>query len=78
MFFKNKMRECGICYETKLEKVLPCGHSTCHDCHDRLNGHTCPFCRAPFREPRIDPVDRIENDIEYWLNYDPNNWSVVF
>ena len=70
------MKECGICYETKLEKVLPCGHSTCHECFDNLRGHTCPYCRAPFREPTVDPVDRIESNIEYWLDYDPSNWSV--
>jgi hypothetical protein len=70
------MLECGICYETKLEKVLPCGHSTCHDCYEKLRGNTCPFCRAVFREPVIEPETQIENDIEYWLNYDNSVWSV--
>ena len=70
------MRECGICYETRLERLLPCGHSVCHDCFDQLQGHTCPYCRAPFREdPNIFENNRTV-DPEYWLDYDNREWSV--
>tara|TARA_R110002096_G_scaffold351901_1_gene544923 strand:+ start:128 stop:487 length:360 start_codon:yes stop_codon:yes gene_type:complete len=73
------MKECVICYETKLEKFLPCGHSTCHDCFDKLNSNTCPYCRAPFREPTQAQInqEQYENDIEYWLDYDNRDWSVM-
>ncbi len=72
------MKECGICYETKLEKVLPCGHSTCHECYDQLQGHTCPYCRTPFRSPSntFETQAQLENDIEFWLNYDRREWTV--
>lgn len=71
------MRECGICYETKLERLLPCGHSTCHECYDSLRGNTCPYCRTPFREPTLtQQIEENMNDIEFWLQYNPEEWSV--
>ena len=70
------MKECAICYETKLEKFLPCGHSTCHECFEKLKGHTCPYCRAPFRSPPNTFENELENDIEYWLDYDQREWTV--
>ena len=73
------MKECGICYETRLEKFLPCGHSTCHECYEHLQGHTCPYCRVPFRSPPDTfetQQQQLEQDIEYWLDYDRREWTV--
>lgn len=71
------MKECGICYETKIEKFLPCGHSTCHECYEHLTGYTCPYCRAPFREPPVPQIDNLNGDLDYWIDYANNsNWSV--
>ena len=72
------MKECSICYETKLQKFLPCGHSTCHECFEKLKCHTCPYCREPFRENphTFENENELENNIEYWLDYDSREWTV--
>ena len=67
------MRECGICYETKLQRFLPCNHSVCYDCYERLEGYTCPYCRAPFREPPQFSIIN-ENDPDNWLDYNPSEY----
>lgn len=66
------MKECSICYEVKMEKFLPCSHSVCHDCYDRLQGDNCPYCRKPFRQSTNNFFTNRENEMdpEYWLNYD--------
>ena len=72
------MKECGICYETKLEKFFPCGHSACHECFESIQGHTCPYCREPFRSPpdTFETQQQLEDDIEFWLDYDRREWTV--
>lgn len=81
------MKECKICYEIKLEKFLPCSHSVCHECYDKLQGNNCPYCRQPFRNNSsndffnnnnndftINPYDN--NDPDYWMDYQRNGWVV--
>ena len=38
-------RECGVCYESKLNIDLCCGHLVCTSCYLRLYDTLCPFCR---------------------------------
>lgn len=54
MIFENKKKlfsklnhivECGICYETKLNIDLYCGHCYCIDCYSKLYKNPCPYCR---------------------------------
>jgi len=69
------MTECGVCYETRPPRYLPCNHSVCHSCYNSLLGDTCPFCRSPFRET---PQPRTEyTEPEYWLDYDREQWTVM-
>lgn len=41
----NHVIECGICYETKLNIDLYCGHCCCVDCYPKLYRNPCPYCR---------------------------------
>ena len=41
----NNIIECGICYETKLNIDLNCGHCCCIDCYPKLYSNPCPYCR---------------------------------
>jgi hypothetical protein len=41
----NYIRECGICYETKLNINLYCGHCFCISCYPKLYKNPCPICR---------------------------------
>ena len=74
------MKECNICYEIKLEKFLPCNHSVCHDCYDKLQGDNCPYCRHPFRQSRNNffenqnQEDEMLVNPEFWLSHDNENW----
>ena len=70
------MRECGICYETRLPRFLPCNHSVCHSCYDQLIGDNCPFCRTPFRNLNRRQESEYAEP-EYWLDYDRQNWTVM-
>lgn len=54
MIFENKKKlfgtlnyilECGICYETKLNIDLYCGHVCCITCYPKLYTKRCPYCR---------------------------------
>jgi hypothetical protein len=54
MIFENKKKlfgtfnyilECGICYETKLNIDLYCGHVCCITCYPKLYNKRCPYCR---------------------------------
>lgn len=54
LIYNNKIRlftelnyivECGICFETKLNLNLNCGHIVCKDCYLHLIFCKCPFCR---------------------------------
>jgi hypothetical protein len=46
-------RECGICYETKLDfiRCVQCVNEVCLACFIRLSKTVCPFCRHAFVEP---------------------------
>lgn len=76
------MNECGICYENRTQRFLPCNHSVCHSCYDQLQGDNCPFCRTPFRQPTgqnlYDDEDETLLNLEFWRNYEENqDWSVL-
>ena len=39
---------CKICFERKVESVvIPCGHTLCNDCSQKLATEMCYFCRSP-------------------------------
>ena len=70
------MSECEICYEEEKDKVyLPCSHSLCKNCYDRIY-YSCPFCRRPIHEKINDErvIEEMETDPEYWLEYDNREW----
>jgi len=70
------MVECEICYETVSGKIfLPCSHSLCKDCFDKIPDK-CPFCRQPIREEPEKQKEEILLDYhpEMWLYYDENSW----
>ena len=61
--------ECPVCYETKRDKKLSCGHTLCHDCAKEWlrTNNTCPMCRAVVSKPqarRYNEVSRLWNQIE--------------
>lgn len=40
--------ECKICYDNKIDCILPCGHTYCSNCISNMNIHNntdCCFCR---------------------------------
>jgi len=41
----NHIIECCICYETKLNINLFCGHCVCTGCYPKLYDKPCPICR---------------------------------
>jgi tetratricopeptide (TPR) repeat protein len=41
----NCIEECNICYDTKLNIDIHCGHTMCGDCYSKLYTKDCPFCR---------------------------------
>jgi len=41
----NHVIECCICYETKLNINLFCGHCVCTGCYSKLYKSPCPICR---------------------------------
>lgn len=43
------LQECPICLESKVLKVLPCGHTMCKECLQAVikKNPLCPTCRAP-------------------------------
>lgn len=72
----KRMSECEICYEEKNEKIyLRCSHSLCNTCYDRIENN-CPFCREPIVEKILEEkkLEAMENDPEYWLEYDNREW----
>ena len=71
------MKECGVCYEIKLQKYFPCSHSVCHECYEKLQGDNCPFCRQQFREPTVNSFFQRGteySDPEYWRDYQRGDW----
>ena len=45
---KIDQEECGVCYDTKLNIDMQCGHMICTDCYKRVHLTQCPFCRYVF------------------------------
>ncbi len=46
-------KKCDICFDNKSEDefgFLPCSHSFCSCCLDKLRQSICPMCRNPFSE----------------------------
>ena len=41
----NHIVDCFICYETKLNINLNCGHCVCINCYPKLYNKPCPICR---------------------------------
>jgi len=41
----NHITDCGVCYETKLNINMDCGHCVCVACYLQLYKKECPFCR---------------------------------
>jgi len=39
-------RECCVCFDDSQLLSLPCRHTTCFSCYERLHRQTCPMCRA--------------------------------
>lgn len=64
---KGEELECAICLESWLKKdarILPCDHTFCYDCLERLvteQSITCPQCRKRFNIPRND-ITRIRKN----------------
>jgi len=71
------MKECNICYETKVEKILPCSHSVCIDCYDRLQGDNCPYCRQPFRESTVVTEESTDENLQRIMLYYFNNQLAI-
>lgn len=69
------MPECEICYEKKDKLFLPCSHSLCIECYEKIS-ITCPFCRHPIiAKIEIEKeIEYMESDPDYWLEYDPREW----
>jgi len=76
------MEECGVCYEEKRLKHLPCSHSLCNECYSKLLSDHCPYCRRRFRisdkeryllYPDFNDPHRYP---EHWLTYPEDNWIV--
>ncbi|CAD8119878.1 unnamed protein product [Paramecium sonneborni] len=48
---------CQICFEKKIDKLLPCGHSYCQDCIDGWfilkEQDSCPMCRAQLTKQKM-------------------------
>ncbi|CAD8125090.1 unnamed protein product [Paramecium sonneborni] len=48
---------CQICFEKKIDKLLPCGHSYCLNCIDGWfklkEQNSCPMCRAQLTKQKI-------------------------
>jgi len=72
VIFNNKVRlftklnnicECNICYETKLNIDLHCGHELCVDCYKSVYKNDCPWCRtASYFASDIETDDEDEYD----------------
>ncbi|CAD8056152.1 unnamed protein product [Paramecium primaurelia] len=58
LYMKNNDDEvCQICFEKKIDKLLPCGHSYCQNCIDgwfsvKLRD-SCPMCRTRFTKQKM-------------------------
>lgn len=45
--YKNKVKECDICYEKQINIPFTCGHFVCFKCFENIHisSKECPFCR---------------------------------
>lgn len=44
---KEPVTMCMLCLENPIESFgIPCGHTMCTSCQQKLKSFTCPFCRA--------------------------------
>ena len=47
----HALNKCQICISREVTHVLvPCGHTCCCFCLDKLNNRKCPFCRSTFTQ----------------------------
>jgi hypothetical protein len=44
-------KQCDVCCECKSKWVvlIPCGHTLCKDCSEKLREAACPFCRVRYQ-----------------------------
>lgn len=42
---KEQLEECPICFDSKVNIKLDCGHEFCRACLRQLRNDTCPLCR---------------------------------
>jgi hypothetical protein len=43
----KNIHECCICFETKVNIMMYCGHDICIDCYPSIINKTCSQCREP-------------------------------
>ncbi|CAD8091320.1 unnamed protein product [Paramecium sonneborni] len=58
LYMKNNEDEmCQICFEKKIDKLLPCGHSYCQNCIEGWfsvkDRDSCPMCRTRFTKQKM-------------------------
>ncbi|KJE91188.1 hypothetical protein CAOG_02356 [Capsaspora owczarzaki ATCC 30864] len=48
----DDLDDCIVCFETRVDEVMPCAHAYCHSCVEKLMiwTRTCPLCRTPLVE----------------------------
>ena len=48
----NSLLECSICYEVyKDPRILPCGHTFCLGCIQKIKKCVCPVCKSDWKTP---------------------------
>ncbi len=47
LFADNEKSLCPLCFEKPVSNFLvPCGHTSCLECYERMKSAVCPFCRC--------------------------------
>ncbi len=60
----HALNKCQICISREVTHVLvPCGHTCCGFCLDKLNNRKCPFCRSSFTQ-KVKLFHSLEEDSE--------------
>jgi hypothetical protein len=71
--------DCTICYDTydnlNLIIWLPCSHSLCKNCYDKLFQSLCPYCRAPI--DTLDTLDTLDLLQRNSSNENNETWSTI-
>jgi len=49
----ERSNECTVCFDNTSLLVLPCGHTICKGCCERIQTQTCPMCRFSFEIVQI-------------------------